>query len=303
MAPKHGLGQRFPWFTFRVKTESSSLPRGLRAFWDRASSDSDSDSGDRLLEKRGQDGEHDGRLRPQEPLWRNRWFLASHGAMLAIYLFVLALVARGKDSSARSYGMPYSPAVDVVMYEDTRFTLEDRVTDRGIYSGKPSAKLDKAWHDLLNDQNIEIEPEYIRHYGREDTAVAVPGSSGFIGTLNVYHELHCLKRIHQYMYRDHYFPNLSTHQIEINRLHNDFLRQSAMCHGDIGLITYGWNSRSLQPVASATSHQCINWDRLVRWTKARSVDMMKPGWLIHPTKGPAYPEGESDKLGVDDAVE
>jgi len=149
--------------------------------------------------------------------------------------------------------------------------------------------VDKAWHDLLNAENIIIEPEYMRHYGREDIGVAVPDGEGYLGTLNVYHELHCLKRIHQYMYLDSYFPDLTEHQRELNRLHNehciDFLRMSVMCHGDVGLITYEWHQDSRIPVANATSHQCINWEKLDKWTKDRTVDMMKPGWLVHPTKG------------------
>lgn len=28
--------------------------------------------------------------------------------------------------------------------------------------------------------------------GREDIGVRIPGEDGYIGTLNVYHELHCL---------------------------------------------------------------------------------------------------------------
>lgn len=39
------------------------------------------------------------------------------------------------------------------------------------------------------------------------------------------------------------------------------------------------------PVANATSHQCVNWDQLAGWTHDRAVDMMKPGWLMHPTRG------------------
>lgn len=65
----------------------------------------------------------------------------------------------------------------------------------------------------------------------------------------------------------------------------DFLRQSAMCHGDIGLITYIWRQDSLQPVVNATSHQCVNWEKLYDWSQDRAVDMLKPGWLVHPTKG------------------
>jgi len=33
-----------------------------------------------------------------------------------------------------------------------------------------------------------LEPEVMRHYGREDLGVAIPEGDGYIGTLNVYHE-------------------------------------------------------------------------------------------------------------------
>lgn len=41
-------------------------------------------------------------------------------------------------------------------------------------------------------ENIVIEPEVMKHYGREDLGVALPEGGGYIGTLNVYHELHCI---------------------------------------------------------------------------------------------------------------
>ena len=118
------------------------------------------------------------------------------------------------------------------------------------------------------------------------------------------------KRIYQYGYQDYYWSDLSDTQREINRLHNgtssthvvfrfdtagpcsqpiehclDFLRQASICHADIGLITFQWSPTSLIPVANATTHQCANWDKIDKWTKDRTVDMLKPGWLVHPTKG------------------
>src|SRR6266536_4541580 len=87
-------------------------------------------------------------------------------------------------------------------------------------------------------ENIIIEPEYMRAYGREDFGVADPEGRGYIGTLNVYHELHCIvrfpksypstlnlanfekKRMYQYMYQEQYWKDLDDKQREINRLHN-----------------------------------------------------------------------------------
>ncbi|KAG5290067.1 DUF3328 superfamily domain-containing protein [Histoplasma ohiense] len=243
-------------------------------------------------------------LAARRPLWKNgRFMIILHILLFSLYIGSLIAVWTSKNTAQiRAAGMPFSPAVKILEWKDTQFSLEDRITEKGSFSGKPSAELDKAWHDLLNYENIMVEPEYIKHYDREDITVRTPDGDGYIGTLNVYHELHCLKRIHQYMYPDYYFPGLSANDIEMNRLHNehciDFLRQSAMCHGDVGLITFEWNDSSRIPLANATSHQCVNWEKLDQWTKARTVDMMKPGWLVHPTYGVAYPSGEGDKIGA-----
>lgn len=69
------------------------------------------------------------------------------------------------------------------------------------------------------------------------------------------------------------------------------LKNFATCHGDVGLITYAWAANSSKPSAKATVHQCIKWDKLAQWTKERAFDMFKPGLLVHPKLGPAYPNG------------
>jgi len=63
------------------------------------------------------------------------------------------------------------------------------------------------------------------------------------------------------------------------------LRKSAICHGDVGIVTYKWGQGSRKPYAAATSHQCIDFDALTDWTNNRTIDMFKPGFLVHPTLG------------------
>lgn len=41
-------------------------------------------------------------------------------------------------------------------------------------------------------ENIRVESEVIKRLGREDISVRIPGDDAYIGTLNVYHEIHCL---------------------------------------------------------------------------------------------------------------
>jgi len=260
-------------------------------------SSEDEGSHDELLEK---DFPHSERVRS---LWRRHTrLIVFHGLLFIVYIGVLYSVATHRSKDIRSIGLPFSPAIEALEYRSQTFSLEDKIQERGSFSGKPSPELDQAWHDLLNAENIKLEPEVMKHYGREDSGVALPEGNGYIGTLNVYHEIHCLKRLHQYMYQDYYWPDLDAHQLEMNRLHNehciDFLRQAAMCHGDVGLITFEWKAESRIPVANATTHQCVDWEKLDKWTKERTVDMMKPGWLVHPTLGLAYPDGQGDRIGA-----
>jgi hypothetical protein len=73
----------------------------------------------------------------------------------------------------------------------------------------------------------------MKHWGRggQDSGVPTPEGDGYIGTLNVYHELHCLKRIHQSMYPDYYWPDYDDHKLELVRLHNGtvILSKNMLC--------------------------------------------------------------------------
>jgi hypothetical protein len=236
---------------------------------------------------------------PKRPFWRRHTaIIIVHIILFSFYIVSLYFVATHHKpyKFTRKEGLPFSPAIEALEYEEATFVFEEKVKVddqlRGAFAGKPSASIDKAWHDLLDPENIRIEPEVVEHYGRLDTAIQIPDGSGYMAVLNVYHELHCIKRIHQYMYKEHYFPDLDEELIELNRKHNehciDYLRQAAMCHGDIGLMTFEWAPDSRVPVARATTHQCAKWDNIENWSRNRSVDIMKPGWLMHPTLGYAY---------------
>ncbi|TVY28885.1 Cyclochlorotine biosynthesis protein O [Lachnellula hyalina] len=261
-------------------------------------SSSDDDSKDGLLEK------HQDILGPKPSIWRrHKTMIIMQVVILALYSVVMYFVA-AKLASNSSTGpdLSHSPAGKAVEWQSKTFVLGDRIQEKSKYSGRPSPAVDKAWHDLLNDENIRIEKEVIEALGRQDISVRIPEDDGFIGTLNVYHELHCIKRLHQYMYEDIYWKGLDDTQREMNRLHNehclDFLRQAAICHGDVGIITFQWSPHDRIPVANATTHQCVNWDKLETWTKERSVDMLKPGWLVHPTLGQSFPAGKGDNIGA-----
>ena len=92
-----------------------------------------------------------------------------HSVIFIIYLFFLYLVASLYASHERLNGaglvfctcfhpccilarilILVAPAREAVLYEERPFTLGDRIQEKSEYSGKPSAELDLAWHNLLN---------------------------------------------------------------------------------------------------------------------------------------------------------
>lgn len=74
------------------------------------------------------------------------------------------------------------------------------------------------------------------------------------------------------------------------------LRLSIMCKGDTSLSTYGWIGPPGRRVPSAwdrAPHQCVVWDSLVDWNRARSVNMSAPG-SIFDEEGKVYYRGDED---------
>ena len=121
------------------------------------------------------------------------------------------------------------------------------------------------------------------------------------------------------MYADHYFPNMTKKERHANEYHNrmdlclpysfrpltwmadhclDMLRQSIQCAGDTSLLTMKWQKKDRIPTGNFTSsHTCVNWERLDHWAEDRWVDVMKPGYLVHPTLGAAFPKGRGNRIG------
>ena len=85
--------------------------------------------------------------------------------------------------------------------------------------------------------NVRMSYNDLKAFDRQENAVALADGSGYVGTLSVYHEIHCVvssssrhsvaiglsvrKRwMHKYMYQEIYWPDLDDAQREENRLHS-----------------------------------------------------------------------------------
>lgn len=86
--------------------------------------------------------------------------------------------------------------------------------------------------DHSSDMNIRLSLEDLKAVGRDEDAVELPDGSGYVGTLNIYHEIHCVKWLHTYIYQEYYYPNLDDAQREENRLHSGklgFYHRNVLC--------------------------------------------------------------------------
>ena len=94
--------------------------------------------------------------------------------------------------------------MEVIEYETKAV---DGLATESVFAGEPTPQLDAAWHNLLArmgscfflflflklmnaDINIRLSSTEMRRLNQ--TSLALSDGSGHLGTLGVYHELHCL---------------------------------------------------------------------------------------------------------------
>ncbi|KAH7075836.1 hypothetical protein BKA63DRAFT_565888 [Paraphoma chrysanthemicola] len=226
-------------------------------------------------------------------------WLVVHCSLMFIYTGIfIAVITYITMNQAQTGSLRISPASEAVEFREQYFDIKPKIDSSWI--GEPSTKLDENWHSLLQNTNIRITKDEFDRLDRK--GIPLP-DGGYLGALNVYHELHCVKRLHQYMYPDYYFPNLSKHERRLNFLHSqhclDIIRQSIMCHADTSLITMRWGQSGAIPLANWTyPHQCVNWEKLDSWAGNRAVDVFARNYLVHPRFGPSYPKGFNPTIGV-----
>ncbi|GAB1318517.1 hypothetical protein MFIFM68171_08727 [Madurella fahalii] len=137
---------------------------------------------------------------------RNR-LLQTHGISLFIQLALLFLNVTiffqdraptaclgGTESDGSNWTI--SPAEPAVQYTVQDVDYEHR------YTGEPRLELDRAWSQLLRSSMIRLSEEEMRKMNK--TSVALRDGSGYVGYIEAIHMLHCVKRIYQAQYPEHY---------------------------------------------------------------------------------------------------
>ncbi|MCJ1464909.1 hypothetical protein MMC07_003524 [Pseudocyphellaria aurata] len=172
------------------------------------------------------------------------------------------------------------------------------------FTGSPGPDSDRAWHDLLSNMSVRVSREELERGNQ--TSVQLP-DGGYMAWLGVFHELHCIKMLRQWKYRDYYHPNLTREEEMHHDIHADhcleMLRSASMCRADVSLTTFKW----LAPTKNFTSstdalaeqqathrrnkpmldskrplHVCVDWQALMASTSHRVVSEEESMRLRNP---------------------
>ncbi|KAF2803238.1 uncharacterized protein BDZ99DRAFT_169394 [Mytilinidion resinicola] len=208
---------------------------------------------------------------------------------IAAFLTITFITESRHDASTLFPKSPYSPATKALKYE--KRPLWDN-TD-SPYDQPPSPATDLAWDDLLSSQFIRASPaELAAQHENLTHRVQLPNGD-YMGSLGVWHQLHCLdilrKAVHMDYYR-HHLTNISHADVVFAVEHYDHcigtLRRAVMCHADVGLYSFEWAKDSREArnkvLKSDAKTVCVNWEALSRWAGERALKKGKFKLLARP---------------------
>ncbi|KAG9236805.1 hypothetical protein BJ875DRAFT_204094 [Amylocarpus encephaloides] len=173
-----------------------------------------------------------------------------------------------------------SPARDAIRYEMRYFEKLGHLTSP--FAGPPRPAADEAWHNLLSGMNIRVPKEYVEKFNATSLSLA---DGGYAAQLGMYHELHCLKKVRHWIYKEHYFAELTVEELEEQKLHIvhclEWLRIVSLCRGDTVLTTFGWDGDKLE-TEYPVPRQCVDSNHLLSWSQKNAVDLSDPNVLPRP---------------------
>ncbi|KAH7382980.1 hypothetical protein BKA64DRAFT_174163 [Cadophora sp. MPI-SDFR-AT-0126] len=165
--------------------------------------------------------------------------------------------------------------------------------DGSIYFGPSNNQTDAAWDGLLTNgpgivwispdaaSKLSEPTERVRDYERKVN----PDVPGYMGNIEVFHQLHCLNRIRKLFY------NQSREDVhdeipEMREPHTmhcfEYLRQVLQCHGDVGIMSLGWDAEGEAYTAIfETKRQCRNFEMIREWTREHQVLTFLPTNELH----------------------
>ncbi|KAG2127970.1 hypothetical protein DEU56DRAFT_819681 [Suillus clintonianus] len=226
----------------------------------------------------------DAEPRAKSLILRPRLWL-SHGTLIFTSMLFFTLWMRTPSAHLRDEIAVYSPAHVAVEPTITRFN--GTLDFPSIYRGPPSPELDLNWNRISRNVGpTRMTREEMLKAGETDlrSKVRYPDSigGGYMVSLEVGHQLHCVNLLRKASWVDYYGPIDISFQDspKILRLHLDhcleMIRQNIMCNADVTMITWDWVQGHKIPYPNFnTRHQCRNFEKIMDWHVEHAIHIEK----------------------------
>jgi len=93
---------------------------------------------------------------------------------------------------------------------------------------------------MVTDQHVRVNEQELGQFSGDDSLVKLTDGSGYYVTVAVYHGIHCVERLHKFLYPETYYPNISATDFGTLKQHTehciDWLRQYVACNADTTLV-------------------------------------------------------------------
>ncbi|MCJ1309268.1 hypothetical protein MMC25_002927 [Agyrium rufum] len=253
--------------------------------WEGISNEDSDESNENLLSKQTEWSSYDSQRGKRHVL-----------TVLNAFFFCASIVALGlsyrfKKTMAKDFLTNttwYSPVLKDVdlsyhdaQFSGTLFPPKEETLGRMV----PSHETDVLWEDievqrpfvLTKEDVIALgkDPEYVAKY--EDSMWGF-GDEAYIGTLDVFHVLHCLHALQEEAWNDYGKEGtVRGNRTELHWYHlrhcTDILYQNIRCNANTDVITYQWMEQQRWPFPDfSINKKCRNFDDVVRWRNEHGVD-------------------------------
>lgn len=179
-----------------------------------------------------------------------------------------------RDEASKDFAPAKSQIKEEVVVFKGGFRIHDNGTmyvphpDMIKYVGEPSKEIDENWETLTWGRYFLITEEEAKGAwgdGIEQYWDAKLG--GYVAGLDMFHTLHCVNRIRQFLYPEHYPEIVLRNDHEVHRNHClEQIRQYVMCAGDLSPVpTKYYDGLGRNYVDSDIPHTCRNFGNIQKW--------------------------------------
>ncbi|KAF2119245.1 hypothetical protein BDV96DRAFT_642282 [Lophiotrema nucula] len=147
------------------------------------------------------------------------------------------------------------------------------------FQGPPSTLTAHAWNTLLQPFYFNATENEVSAGGLSPNVSVRVKDGGFLASLGVYHELHCLNQLRNFIYTHTGPPSFAENDMAYHG-HLDHcievLRLSVMCAADLSFYTFTWPKEenfTFLDAHSKSPRKCVDWEQIQDWSTGRKISL------------------------------